>query len=130
MILDTCFLIDLMQGDQKAKDKLDRIYKQNEEHYISALSIFELFSGVAQSSHPISEKHKVREVLKGQLIIPLNQSIAEIGGTMFGNQILAGEMTTVVDVMIAASAKEKGQAVLTRNIKDFNRISGVTVETY
>ena len=130
MILDTCFIIDLMRGDEKAKLKLDEIFQLNEEHYISALTVFELFSGVAQSSQSITEKQKVRNTLKSQNVISLDYKNSELAGTIFGTQILSGNKLTVVDTMIAATAQLKGQAVLTRNIKDFQKIPNTQVEGY
>jgi tRNA(fMet)-specific endonuclease VapC len=130
MILDTCFIIDLMIGDDLAKQKLQEIFLMSEDHYISTLVIFELFSGVTQSLQAVTEKQKVKQILQNQLILPFDQKSAEIAGSIFGNQVMSGKMTTVVDAMLAGIAKSKNQLVLTRNIKDFARIDGVVVESY
>ena len=44
--------------------------------------------------------------------------------------ILSGEMIPPVDIMIAAIALQNKEAVLTRNSKHFERISGLEVKTY
>ena len=42
MIFDTCFIIDLLSGDQKAKNKVLDIESREETLATTALSIFEL----------------------------------------------------------------------------------------
>ena len=56
MIFDTTFVIDLMRNNKEAVSRLHQIINGGETQLITALTIFELFSGLAQSNKPIEEK--------------------------------------------------------------------------
>ena len=60
MILDTTFIIDLMNKDEKALLKLEQFKKTRETLSVTAITIFELFMGVAHSNYPEKEKEKIR----------------------------------------------------------------------
>ena len=51
-------------------------------------------------------------------------------GMIYGEKIRAGRAIDPEDAMLAGIARAKAEKVLTRNIKHFSGIEGVTVETY
>ena len=130
MILDTTFLIDLMMGDSAARTKLDELIKEGEPQLVTVLSIFELFSGVAQSDRPELEKNKIARILAGQVIVSLDRRAAAEAGDLDGSLIKKGERIDVIDVLIASIALQRGELVLTRNHKDFSKIRGLDIEGY
>ena len=130
MIFDTTFLIDVMQKDEKALSLLHLFGEKSEYGLVSAVSIFELHSGLARSGKSLSEQNKVKEVLDKQRIIPIDALLAENAGDIHGVLITRGQMIGSMDCLIAATALRFGETVLTRNVKDFQRISGLKVETY
>ena len=69
MILDTCFIIDSMDNEEKALLKLQGLTKKGEPQIITSLSIFELFTGLGRSTKPQQEKEKIMKRLNNQLII-------------------------------------------------------------
>ena len=130
MILDTSFLIDLMNGDKFAVQKLQLLTNKGETQLITALTIFELFSGLARSKKAETEKTKVVNALQGQLVIHLDNDSAEKAGEIDGNLVKEGKSIGVIDSMIAGIALIKKEKVLTRNVKDFSRVKGLEIETY
>ncbi len=130
MIFDTAFLIDVMKNDQRAVSKLQELIQRRETQLITSLTVFELFSGVAQSNMPLKERNKVMNILNGQLILHLDNDAAEKAGEIDGGLIKEGKMIGPIDSMIAGITLVKKEKVLTRNVKDFSRIKGVEVETY
>ena len=130
MILDTSFIIDIMKNDKKAIDKLEILIKSNETLMITAPSIFELFSGFARSSKPVDEKNKILKVLRGQLIVHLDNDSAEKAGEIDGTLVREGKMIGPIDCMISGIALIKKEKVLTRNAKDFSKIKDLEIETY
>lgn len=130
MIFDTCFVIDIMGKEEKAVQKLQELIKKGEPQIVTAITIFELFSGVAQSTMPEEEKNKIMKALKGQLILHLDNDAAEKAGEIDGMFVREGKMSDPMDSMIAGIVLMKKEKVLTRNVKDFLRIKGVEVETY
>lgn len=130
MILDTTFLIDLMNKDEDAQHKAEVISNSGISSYISAVTIFELHSGLARSGKSSSEQNKIRAALDQQNIIAVDSTIAEKAGDIHGTLITQGKTIGSFDCVIAATALLNGETVLTRNVKDFERIAGLKIETY
>jgi len=130
MILDTSFLIDLMHKDKAALDKAFELESRNEDTYLTTVSVFELFTGIARSPNPKAEKEKVMNSLKNHRILPLDQESASIAGEIHGQMLKKGTPIGVQDSLIAGIAKRKYERVLTRNTKDFKKIHGLLIETY
>ena len=59
MIFDTTFLIDVMQKDEKALSLLHLFGEKSEYGLVSAVSIFELHSGLARSGKSLSEQKSI-----------------------------------------------------------------------
>ncbi len=130
MILDTSFVIDVMEEKEEAVLKLKEIIKSGDLQLITSLTIFELFTGLARSKRPTEERNKITKVLEGQNIISFDKESAEIGGEIDGKLIADGNGINIVDSMIAGIALIKKEKIVTRNIKDFSRIKNLEIETY
>lgn len=130
MILDTTFLIDVMDREPAAVEKLQVLVAKGTPLTVTALSIFELFSGLEQSGIPEREQDKIQYVLAQQSRWGLDETSAERAGRIHGELIVKGSRIGAVDAMIAGIALQHQEPVLTRNVKDFSRIRGLNVETY
>ena len=130
MILETTMIIDLMDKLPSAIDKMEQLQRRREKIFISTVSIFELWTGIAQSQHPEKEYSKVIQILNSQQILDLTQTSAQEAGKINGNLWKNGAMIDPEDCMIAGIAKSLGETVLTRNLKHFGRIEGLSIETY
>ncbi len=130
MILDTNFIIDLMDGLPEAIAKQEQMQNQKENLFVCTPTIFELFTGVAKSSFPEKEKQKVREILQSQLVLELNKYSAEEAGKINGSLCKEGNPIDSEDCMIAGIALHHGEKILTRNKKHFERVKNLVVETY
>ena len=64
MILDTCFIIDILEGDIGARNKLQELYVRGESVMISAITLFELSEGIALSKFAEKEKEIRREAIE------------------------------------------------------------------
>ncbi len=53
-----------------------------------------------------------------------------MGGSIYGELLAKGETIDPEDAMLAGIAKSHHEKVLTRNVKHFSRIEGLTIETY
>ncbi|MBI2671825.1 PIN domain-containing protein [Candidatus Woesearchaeota archaeon] len=130
MIFDTSFIIDLMRNKKEAVDKLKEIKSKGDTQTTTALSIFELFTGLAISKKPAEEKNKIISALEGQIVIPLEKESAAKAGEIDGTLIKEGNAIGLIDSMIAGIALIKKEKVLTRNAKDFSKVKGLEIETY
>ncbi len=130
MILDTTFIIDLMNKDEKALLKLEQFKKTRETLSVTAITIFELFMGVAHSNYPEKEKEKIRKALEDIWIVSFDWFSAEEAGQLHGSLSKKGNMLLPQDCMIAGMALNLKEKLLTRNAKDFSKVKGLELVTY
>ncbi len=130
MILDTSFVIDLMRGAKKAVEKLEEFERSGEAIYLTAPTIYELFLGIALSRASDSEKQRVEEVLREQVVLPLDEEAARAAGELQGELMREGVPIDPLDALIAGIAVARGERVATRNVKHFSRVRGVEIVGY
>jgi len=130
MILDTDFLIDVMEGDRDALKRKDKLNEDRENYRTTALSVFELWFGITMSKKPDGEKAKIFSVLRGIDTVKLSREAAEKAGEIHGSLTKKGESIGAIDSMIAAIALLENEPVLTGNSKHFSRVAGLKIETY
>ncbi len=73
---------------------------------------------------------KIAKVLESQMILDLDKESAEKAGEIDGLLIKEGKGIEPEDCMIAGIAKHHQETILTRNLKHFGRIKGISLETY
>ena len=130
MILDTSFIIDLMEMDEGALDKHGQLVEKNETSRISSAALFELWSGVGHSKKSEEEKLKVMRALSGISTIALTAPMAEKAGEIHGTLAKEGRGIDNIDAMIASTALHENETLLTRNVKHFARVNGLRIESY
>ena len=97
---------------------------------ICSLTVAELAHGIYRADTP--ERSRMRrqflDELKAQIPIhPVTESTAEIVGRIGGEQAAKGISLPLADLIIGACVVELGYAIGTINVRDFNRIPGLSV---
>ena len=129
MLLDTSFLIDLMNGEEGAVTTARELEANLVQQRLSALTLFELQYGVARSDRPDAERDRVENVLASKPIHPADTAVMRKAGRLAGQLANEGDAVADGDVIIGATAEIVDEPVLTRNVADFERL-GVDIETY
>ena len=130
MILDTCFIIDLIEGDKAAVQRAKELERSNKTITLSSATVFELFTGVIRSNKPEKEKEKVLEIIESKSVIEADKKIMKKSGKLHGKMIKKGTRISAFDCIIGATAVIEEEPILTRNTKEFSRISEITVKEY
>ncbi len=130
MIADTSFLIDIMAKDPGAVRKARVLETEGTSIMVASPTVFELFAGVALTRKGEEEKSKIMTVLSSLPQLALDFPSASAGGLIYGERERTGRRIDPEDAMVAGIARVKAERVLTRNVKHFSGIEGVTVETY
>lgn len=97
----------------------------------SSVCVTELRYGAAR--HPQGDvlwKRIANEVLAHIRIVPLGSKEAERAGELLAELERRGEVIGIEDVLIGATALENDFAVATRNVRHFNRLDGLLVESW
>ena len=129
MLLDTSFLIDLMNGEEGAVTTARELEANLVQQRLSAMTLFELQYGVARSDRPDAERDRVENVLASKPIHPADTAVMRKAGRLAGQLANDGNAVADGDVIIGATAEIVDEPVLTRNVADFERL-GVDIETY
>ena len=130
MLLDTTFLIDLMDGEAKAIARAKAMEQAGTEVRIPTPALFELWRGVHLAAGSFAEASRVARALASYGTAPLDSTAAARGGEVDAILIRGGTPIDPEDAMIAGIALVRGDAVLTRSVRHFSRVSGLKVETY
>ncbi|MGV9103638.1 MAG: PIN domain-containing protein [Candidatus Thorarchaeota archaeon] len=130
MIVDSCFVIDLMRENEEALKKLAEIKENNRLQYIASPTVMELAVGVALADLPTQEREKIDEILAGFRIIPLDTDCAWRAGIEIGRLRETGKIVDPIDGQIAGIALQNEEPIVTRNLQHFELFEALQVETY
>lgn len=132
MILDTSFLLDLKDGHQEAFEKATEMYDAGIAQRVAMPTVWELHYG-AVFSRSEDERRRVRNLLGMYPLVSIDKSIALRAGELLAEADRnAGGDSGVdnEDGVIAAVADLYGEPVLTDNVRHFERLPGIHIETY
>ena len=129
VILDTSVLISL----EKAESSLDEfiVGREAEPFGISVVTVSELLHGVHRAD---SEKRRVKRESYVERIIdlfpvyPFDLAAGRIYARIWANILRKHLFAGAHDLIIAATAISLGFSVVTFNLRDFEKIEGLTVE--
>lgn len=130
MILDSSFLIDLMDGDEGAVVHAKVLDEQDMPQRIPVQVIYELYVGVGFTDTPAAEVSKIQSVIEARPVIETTEQIAKLAGRIDGELRKQGERVAQGDITIAATARHFDEPVVTNNVSDFEKIPDVRVQEY
>lgn len=129
MLLDTAFIIDLMNGDEDAIATAREMEADLVQQRVSSMTLFELCYGIERSTQSQAERNQVESVLASKPIHPADTAVMRKAGRLSAQLVNEGNTVDDGDVIIGATAAVVEEPVLTRNVKDFERL-GVEIATY
>ena len=97
---------------------------------ISAITVAELWFGAAKSSRPRETRSSVDAFLKPFEVLPFAGDAAEEYAGIRLQLEKAGRPIGERDLLIAATAKSRRLTVVTQNVREFARVSGLNVEDW
>ena len=131
MIIDSTYLFDLMAEDPDAFEKGVELVERGEMQWLPAPVVAEAYYGGATRRSAVTADELTNSLL-GYPRIDCGEEIARTAGELLAAaDDTAGGNSGVSwnDALIAATGEVLNEAVLTRNVDDFERL-GVAVETY
>lgn len=130
MLLDATFLVDLVRGDPAARALLEAAEEGSEAVRIPAPALAKFWEAIERSRHPPRDLERVEAVLAGAATTPFTADHALRAGRILGRASREGTPMDPFDAMAAAVAVESGEALVTRNVRDFERVPGLRLRTY
>lgn len=122
-LLDSDWAIYYLRGKEPFVKTIDS-YRQ-EGIAISVVSVAELYEGVFWSSKPYEKEIVLLDFLEGFTTINLSRPISRLFGKKRAE--LRGKGLTInnFDLLIACTAEYHKLAILTNNIKHFEKVPGI-----
>lgn len=130
MMLDTTFLVDLVRGDPGARALLEGAESGSEAVRIPAPALAKLWEALERSRHPPRDLDRVRAVLDAAATVAFTAAHAARAGRILGRSVREGAPMDPFDAMVAAVAAEEDESLVTRNVRDFERVDGLRLRTY
>lgn len=117
------------------KNKPECVFKHVLNHIqqglcISVITFAELKYGIAKSDFPEKNGKALSLFLSYINILPFDEAAAEKYGLICADLKRRGTPIGVMDMLIAAHAKTRNCVLVTNNVKEFERVSGLRIENW
>src|SRR6266508_3802733 len=101
----------------------------NDQFEVAAITVAELWHGVerATAAHKAKRQQYLEAVLAPLPIIPYTEQTAREHARIWAELEAAGKMIGYYDIIVAATALERGSDVATFNRKHFDLVKGLNV---
>lgn len=134
MIVDTSFVLDIIDGVEAAVEKERELEVESIPLAIPSMTVLELYIDVGKVATVRKERQKVEAVLDSYPLIDMTPGISRRAGRLLGERMAAaddgdGPGFGKGDAAIAATALERDEPVLAGD-SHFGTIPGVTHERY
>lgn len=130
MIEDTSFAIDVLRGEPRALERLRYIEAERRPEKLASITVLELYEGIEGADRPEDEQSRVLAVLESKHLVPAGYDVMRAAGTISGALFAEGRPIDREDCIVAATALEEDEPVITRNGDHFERVDGLEVLTY
>lgn len=124
LLLDSAFVIDLMNGLPEAVARQTRMYEVGDDPLVNEIVVCEVRAGLRGKG-----VDRLLRLLGPIEFIAPGPETALLAGSWRETARSRGRHLSLADSLIAAAAHDTDAAVLTRNVKDF-ALTPVRVETY
>lgn len=126
-LLDTNICIHFFKGKYNLSEKFEHVGIHNTA--ISEITLAELVYGAENSMFPDKNLKIIEIFIKHVAILPIFDSIM-----MYGKEKSrlrkTGTMISDFDLLIGCTAVEKELIMVTENVNEFNRITGIVIENW
>ena len=124
-ILDTNTLIYYFKGQGNVAQNFATV--RPKEIVISTIVLFELQVGLAKSTSPEKRSRQLQQLLNRVNLVPFDREAALAAGIIRAQLEQTGTPIGPMDVMIAGVAVALQGTIVTRNVREFSRVQGLTI---
>lgn len=117
-LIDTDWAVDYLKG----VDETVRFLQDEQDLYISALSVGELVEGIEDSDRKEARMDSLNDFLAGVTVLSFTRDAAVEFGKVRNTLRKRGELIGDIDTMIAATARVNDLTILTENTQHFRKI--------
>jgi tRNA(fMet)-specific endonuclease VapC len=97
---------------------------------VSMVTVYELFCGLAKAQDPAKERQKIERFISAVIELPLDRASAEAAAKARAELEHQGTLIGPYDLLIAAQALAGGLMLVTNNVREFRRVSGLKLQSW
>lgn len=127
IILDTDVCIHILRGNFSV---IEQRQKHSGQIALSFMTAAELFYGAEKSANPFKNRTLVDQFLLTVVIVETDRNVVRRFGRLKAALEGGGLPLTDADLLIAATALEKADLLVTGNTKHFSRIEGLNLANW
>jgi predicted nucleic acid-binding protein len=129
--LDSDYIIDFLRGQQAAIDKMEKLEKEERQVVTTSINALELFVGIIGVDGISGKRIELtRDFLANLTILNFDDKAAQRSAYILNTLKKSGQGIGLKDTLIAGTALDNKAIILTRNIKHFERVTGLIVESW
>jgi tRNA(fMet)-specific endonuclease VapC len=119
-LVDSDWVAEYLKGRATAVNLLDSLFE--EDLAISIITFGEIYEGIYYGTDPQRNELVFRSFLRGLRVLGITRTIARRFALIRGKLRAEGRIIPQPDILIAATALQYDLTLLTRNLRDFERI--------
>ena len=124
-LLDTNTLIYFFKGQGRVAQNVLSVAPG--ETFLPYIAVYEIQTGIAKSKHPEKLRQDLENFLAMVSVLPFGLAESRSAARIRAHLETAGTPIGPYDVLIAATALANGLTLVSRNLREFNRIEGLRV---
>ena len=126
--IDTNTLIYFFRGEGRVKERL--LATRPSQIAVPTAVVYELEVGLAKSIDAEKRRAQLLNLLDRVRLLPLGPEEARVAGRVRAELEQKGTPIGPIDSLIAGTALHHGATLITRNVKEFERVKGLRVEDW
>ena len=127
-LLDTNVCIAVMRGQDSVVSKLEA--HAPGDCAVSSVTAYELFTGIEKCQEPERERAKVTRLLSALQVLPFDEVAARRAASVRAALEAVGQACGSYDLLLAGHALALGLTLITNNVREFSRVSGLAIENW
>jgi predicted nucleic acid-binding protein len=120
----------ILRGEKGAFDLQSWVaFRPDDQFEVAAVTVAELWHGVerATGAHRLKREQYLQTIVAALPIIPYTEQTAYAHARLWAELESAGRMIGYYDLIVAATALERGSEVATFNQRHFAQVKGLTI---
>ena len=127
-LLDTNIIIYYFKGVPTVVERM--LAAQPSEIVLSSVSVHEIEYGLEKSTAGAERRRQWETFLQNVAIVPFGVEEARVSATIRASLERQGLPIGPYDLLIAATALVSGAVLVTRNLREFERVKGLRTENW
>ncbi len=128
-LVDTDILSFYFKGEEKVIERFGEYLREYDQINVSIVTYYEIIAGLKFKN---AERQIVEfeDLMNNNTIINITEESTKISGDIYANLRQRGITIGTSDILIAGIAIENGLTLITNNVKHFELIQGLNIESW